>query len=320
MLLSVIVPVYNMEKFIDKCVESIINQSYKDIEIILVDDGSTDNSGNICDIWGEKDDRIVVIHKTNGGLSSARNAGIEVAKGEYVGFVDSDDYIDADMYEDMVDAVINSQKDIIACGQTIELFDQSSKNIHITNRKEYKKMEAIRQVLLEDELDVSACDKIFRRKLFGTILFPVGKISEDAAIVLQLIDASNGVYHVGKPYYHYIYRQESISKAKYHHGKLDALYNCINMKAFLEDKYPNLIREWKIYTCCTSGALLQNMYEDRTAIKKYKQDYQMLLKYYNKTFMSSLFAKSLNWKQKIKFILTYFHLYPIFVEVKRKMR
>ena len=98
-LISIIVPVYNVEKYLEKCVDSIINQTYKNIEIILVDDGSKDNSGKICDIIKEKDERIKVIHKQNGGLSDARNAGLKIAKGTYIGFVDSDDYIAEDMYQ-----------------------------------------------------------------------------------------------------------------------------------------------------------------------------------------------------------------------------
>ena len=101
-MLSIIVPVYNVEKYIGKCIESIVNQTYKDLEIILVDDGSTDNSGKICDEWARKDKRIKVIHKKNGGLSDARNAGLDICTGDYIGFVDSDDYIELNMYEDLL--------------------------------------------------------------------------------------------------------------------------------------------------------------------------------------------------------------------------
>lgn len=100
-LISLIVPIYNVEKYLDKCIDTIINQTYSNIEIILVDDGSTDASGEICDKWKKKDNRITVIHKLNGGLSSARNAGIDIATGKYIGFIDSDDYIDLEMIETM---------------------------------------------------------------------------------------------------------------------------------------------------------------------------------------------------------------------------
>ena len=112
MLLSVIIPVYNVEKYLDKCVQSVVDQTYSDLEIILVDDGSTDSSGMLCDNWKEKDRRISVIHKNNGGLSSARNTGIAAAKGDFISFIDSDDFIESEMYETMIYAQLRSGKDI----------------------------------------------------------------------------------------------------------------------------------------------------------------------------------------------------------------
>ena len=108
-LISIIVPIYNVEKYIHKCIESIINQTYKNLEIILVDDGSPDNCGNICEEYAKNDSRIKVIHKENNGLSSARNAGLEICKGDYIGFVDSDDYIELNMYEVLINALKNTR-------------------------------------------------------------------------------------------------------------------------------------------------------------------------------------------------------------------
>ena len=116
-LISIIVPVYNVENYLRKCVDSIINQSYKNLEIILVDDGSTDSSGKICDEYSLKDSRIKVIHKKNGGLSDARNAGMEIASGDFWGFVDSDDYIDSDMYSVLLENLLGAEADLSACGR-----------------------------------------------------------------------------------------------------------------------------------------------------------------------------------------------------------
>ena len=127
MKLSVVIPVYNVEKYLDKCVESIVNQTFKDLEIILVDDGSTDESGKMCDEWTEKDTRIKVIHKINGGLSSARNAGIKQAKGEYISFIDSDDFVEQDMYATMVEALDRTGKDIASCGRIVDLWGEREK-------------------------------------------------------------------------------------------------------------------------------------------------------------------------------------------------
>ena len=134
-LITVIVPVYNVEEHLDRCIESIINQTYKNLEIILVNDGSPDNCPALCDKWAEKDDRIRVIHKTNGGVSSARNSGINVAKGEYVGFVDSDDYISADMYELMVESIINNNSELSVIGYKIEEKEFRHSDELISNEK-----------------------------------------------------------------------------------------------------------------------------------------------------------------------------------------
>jgi glycosyltransferase involved in cell wall biosynthesis len=114
--ISIIVPVYDVEKYLKKCVDSILNQTFKDFELILVDDGSPDNSGAICDQYAEKDSRVRVIHKENGGLSDARNAGIEVARGKYLGFVDSDDFVNEDMYKQLYTSIIENNADLSICG------------------------------------------------------------------------------------------------------------------------------------------------------------------------------------------------------------
>lgn len=128
-LISIIVPVYNVEKYLNKCIDSIINQTYKNIEIILVDDGSTDNSGKICDEYLLRDSRIKVIHKNNGGLSSARNEGINISSGEYIGFVDSDDWVEPNMYEEMYKKILYSNADIVDCGYWKEYENKSIKYI-----------------------------------------------------------------------------------------------------------------------------------------------------------------------------------------------
>ena len=115
-LISVIVPIYNVEKYLQKCVDSIINQTYKNLEIILVDDGSPDNCPKMCDDYAEKDSRIKVVHKENGGLSDARNVGMEVATGEYVSFIDSDDYISLDFYETLLETIVDNDSDVVECG------------------------------------------------------------------------------------------------------------------------------------------------------------------------------------------------------------
>ena len=136
-LISVIVPIYNVEKYLDRCVDSIINQTYKNLEIILVDDGSPDNCPQMCDDYAKKDSRIKVVHKENGGLSDARNVGMEVATGEYVSFIDSDDYISLDFYETLLETIVDNDSDIVECGVVKfyedNSFDKYSDDLKVTN-------------------------------------------------------------------------------------------------------------------------------------------------------------------------------------------
>ena len=187
-LISVIVPIYNIENHIDRCVESIVKQSYKKLEIILVDDGSTDKSGYICDKWRMLDSRIKVIHKKNGGLSDARNFGLDVANGEYISFIDGDDFIDKNMYNDMLSYINRYQCDICVCG----ICKTENGKEFITRPYTYENPEytifdsedAIRE-LLNDKIDVSSCNKLYRKKVIGNLRFPYGKTNEDFALMYR---------------------------------------------------------------------------------------------------------------------------------------
>ena len=177
-LISVIVPVYNVEIFFDKCMTSIVNQTYKNLEIILVDDGSTDKSGKKCDEWKEKDERIKVIHKENGGASSARNVGLEDVTGNWISFIDSDDYIEKTFLENLYNSAKENNADIAAGGfKRITLYKEKIKYSEENFISDKKDM--MRRFLLNDGLSFAMCDKIYKKKLFDTIRFPEGKMNED---------------------------------------------------------------------------------------------------------------------------------------------
>ena len=213
-LISIIVPVYNVEKYLRKCVDSIIAQTYKKIEIILVDDGSTDNSGVICDEIGKVDDRIVVYHKENGGVSSARNYGIERAKGNYIGFVDSDDFIAPDMYEYLYRIASDNNAQIAICGAADYYNDDNiiypaNRPIKITNN-----IEAIR-MMLESETPMYVVNKIFIREIFNDVRFEPDRIYEDALILVDLFKSVDKVAVSSDTKYYYYRRPGSLSSAKY---------------------------------------------------------------------------------------------------------
>ena len=200
-LISVIVPVYNVEKYFPRCIESILNQSYKNLEIILVNDGSTDSSGKICDEYAADDKRIYVIHKENGGQSTARNAALDLAKGEYITFVDSDDYINTDFVKIMYETIIKFNADIVQCGY-IRGTENTFPDIRINDSC---KVIDINTALSTSIYDVIVCAKLYKRKVIGTIRFPKGKVHEDEAVYYKFAYNSKKICILeNKMYYYYM--------------------------------------------------------------------------------------------------------------------
>lgn len=205
-LISVIVPVYNAELYLEKCLLSIQNQTYHNLEVILIDDGSSDQSGTICDAFAEKDGRFKVIHQGNAGQASARNAGLRKADGKYIGFVDSDDYIETVMFEEMYHAAQNSGACIVMCG--FKRFGKIDKE-HLPPPDEPDREKAVK-MLIEDEIICSYLwDKLFLRTLFEGIEFPERKIYEDIAVMHLLFLKTNKVKMINRVFYHYRVRENS---------------------------------------------------------------------------------------------------------------
>lgn len=215
-LLSVIVPVYNVEQYLEKCLESITKQTYNNLEIILVDDGATDLSGKICDKWAKLDKRIRVLHKKNGGLSDARNVGLDICCGELITFVDSDDYLMLDMYSSMIEAFQKYQVDIVVCGDFF--VDENTKEVRTANVHELKETEvldrqnALNELCLDSYIVSHAWDKIYRREVIINTRFPVGHNYEDIYVMHSIFKNARGVAHINQPKYFYIQRKGSIVK------------------------------------------------------------------------------------------------------------
>lgn len=213
--ISVIVPIYNVAPFLKECVDSILNQDYENIEIILVDDGSTDNSSFICDEYAKKYNQIRVFHKENGGLSDARNFGIRKATGKYISFIDSDDYIAKDFLSTLYKNLVDNNVQISAVGYchvypNDEIVYNNFRNIN----RIYNEEEA--QIYLNSVgyFNVAAWNKLYEKNLFDNILFPVGKKSEDWFIMYKLIEKSQGIYYSSEEKYFYRQRKGSITKSK----------------------------------------------------------------------------------------------------------
>jgi len=208
-LISVIVPVYKVEPYLRRCLDSILAQTYKNLEIILVDDGSPDNCGAICDEYAAKDDRIVVIHKENGGVSSARNVGLRTASGEWIGWVDSDDWIELDMFEYLLRQAQNTQADISICGR-IEEYKYYQRECGFEQDELLNTEEALHLLLLDRTVQNYLWDKLWNRRLFEGIEFPEGRTYEDIAIMHRLFEKSDRIVAGAEAKYHYFQREGSI--------------------------------------------------------------------------------------------------------------
>lgn len=211
-LISVIVPVYGVENYLPKCLDSILAQSYSNLEILLVDDGSPDDSGKICDDYAARDSRIRVIHKPNGGLSSARNAGLEMATGDYVAFVDSDDYVEPDMYSSMLEMAIAQNVPLVCAGRFDEdIAGNIVPGLCPVRDEVVTGKELVRRIFHWENLDAAAWDKLYRRELFRGIRYPEGMVSEDMPTTYRLALLAGKAALLSRPLYHYVHRENSIT-------------------------------------------------------------------------------------------------------------
>jgi len=213
--ISVIVPVYNVEQYLSRCVDSILGQTFSDLEVILINDGSRDTSGSICDSYAAKDSRVRVIHKKNGGLSSARNAGIDAAAGEYLTFVDSDDWIEPEMYETMLSLTEQYRADLVCAGRYDVDGATGEKKVGLCPKREecISSEEMVGKIFLWDGCDSSACDKLYHRDLFETFRYPEGKVCEDVPTTYKIVLKARKVVLCDRPFYNYYHRSGSISMA-----------------------------------------------------------------------------------------------------------
>lgn len=240
-LISVIIPVYKVEKYLNKCINSVINQTYSNLEIILVDDGSPDNCGNICDNYAKKDKRIKVIHKQNGGLSSARNAGLEIATGSLISFIDSDDYVDIKMLEELKNNMEKYNSDISVCNFYKKY--KFIKKIKTKVNKEYVFQNKEKYTEAKDGnrcINPCAWNKLYKKEIFNNIRYPEGKIFEDSYVIYDIADTVDKISYTPKALYFYRARKSSItkSKKKNNYDQVDALSK--NIDFLTKKKYFDL--------------------------------------------------------------------------------
>lgn len=298
-LISVIVPVYNVENYLDRCLESLLRQSYQQIEVILVDDGSTDGSGILCDKWASLDERISAYHKKNGGLSDARNYGIKKAKGAYLGFVDSDDTVEPAMYQRLLQAALIEEADISMCrirrhenGRSFLSKDFSfDKNVAIFSGK------TAVQELLRMRLDESSCNKIFKRELFDEVTYPVGATNEDFAVLYRLFLNAKRIAYIPEPFYQYFKREGSITTQSFSEKQFDKYWNAMEMLRFIEAKANELGRDAQVYCWNQTFRLIKEVYMQQLQ-SHYAGQCRCMRKTLIESFWSIIQEKSISSKEK----------------------
>lgn len=240
-LISVIVPIYNVENYLPRCVDSLINQTYKNLEIILVDDGSPDSCPKICDDYANKDSRIKVVHKENGGLSDARNAGMKVATGEYISYIDSDDWVEPSMFEDMLNRLLLDNSDVVSCGvKWVEEDGTLIRDVTVEKDAVIGKEEAVKEILSDGLLKQHVWNKLYKSELVSDIPFEKGKYHEDVYWSYQIFGKSGRVSVMTKSYYCYVQRDNSIMGEGYSKKRLDALDAMYQRCIYIKKNFPNL--------------------------------------------------------------------------------
>ena len=312
-LISVIIPVYKVEQYLDRCIESVVSQTYKNLEIILVDDGSPDNCPGICDKWKNVDSRIRVIHKKNGGLSDARNAGVAISKGKYIAFVDSDDYICSDMYEKLYKVIVKSKADMAICN-----FLCVGEEGNVINRKNIQ-MPIKDEIILGQEVLtnriwgkqgwhwVVAWPRLYSRALFENICFPVGKVHEDEFTAHLFWNNCEKVACTKGVYYNYVQRNESIMNERYSVKRLDSIEALLMRLDFmLDEKYSNE----SIHSCYNLyySLLIESYKKVNIRQKDIKKRYNELHELYKKIFWK-LLKRDMRIERKCRYIINYISPY-----------
>jgi glycosyltransferase involved in cell wall biosynthesis len=295
MKLSIIIPIYNVEEYLADTIETVLNQTFKDFELILVDDGSTDGSGDICDKAALKDDRVRVIHKTNAGVSEARNTGVKAAKGEYIGFVDSDDIIEPCMYEIMINAAQEYDCEIIQCEHdrndslSYKKYSVDDNNFMVSSGDKVvndifiKKGGRCTNIL-------ALWSKIYKRELFEEIIFPPGKVYEDEARTYQIILKAKRVGELDIPLYHYVKRENSIITGIAIKKCLDKAWALKDRMEFFRNEYNEFFGKAVVGYMQYLKSLYVDMYkgiviysdEDKKIRELIKADYKLFMKYADK--------------------------------------
>lgn len=319
-LITVIVPVYNVEKYIVRCIESIVNQTYKNLEILFVDDGTPDNSAKICQEYADKDSRITVLHKKNGGLSDARNFAMDRMKGDYVTFIDSDDYVSMYYVENLYNALSKGNADMSISWFKNVFEDNLPKYTDGSDTLEnYELLSAdkcLEKMFYQDYVEISASGKLYKKDLFNNLRYPFGKLYEDIPVTPVIVQRCEKIAVIRNSDYFYFQRIDGIQNMKFNSKKMNAIENMNFLKSFVEENSPDNLLAFKCRYFSTVSNILFQIYDD-----DHKKEKDLLWNELKKVRKDVLFNSKARKKARMGALLTYFG-YPLmrFVYSKTQWR
>lgn len=311
--LSIIVPIYNVEKYLPRCIESILNQTFREFELILINDCSTDNCKEICEKYKKIDSRIIVVNKKNGGVSSARNFGIDISRGEYIGFVDPDDFIDANMYEILFNTANSYNSDMVICDyyKVSEYDIKKYEEIQLNNKgiivENINNIDAIERIITRDTKIVVAWNKIYKRSLFDNLRYKEGVICEDEFLAHRIFYKCSKISIINQKLYYYIQRKGSIVNSPFSSKDFDKIYAMKDRLDFLNEKrITNLIdkaeKSFIDYFVCNYFLGYQRLENIEYELKRLKKDF-------NSVFYKILDNKFISLNEKITLFILYLSPY-----------
>lgn len=312
-LISVIVPVYNVEKYLNRCIQSIVDQTYKNLEIILVDDGSPDHCPQMCDAWAKTDSRIRVVHKKNGGVAAARNSGLVAANGDYIGFVDSDDYISPQMYDELYTLLLKYNADGAACAIVREssngyLEDWSDGSLRLFNKRELLKWIGEAEGLLPVHLG----NKLFSAQCVHGVRFQKFKYAEDTLFNFQVAQNINKLVLKSEPYYHYNNNSDSVSHIEFNETRFDE-------HKVMDIIFKEVKDDPEIYKYCVKGDVLKSfrtikeMCISGNALNKFSKMRKRIIMHRKEILQSKIYSKAT--KFKTVFLLLFPSLYRLLIKL-----
>lgn len=317
--ISVIVPVYNVEKYLIRCVDSILGQTYKNLEIILVNDGSTDESGKMCDRYAKENENIKVVHRKNGGLAAARNSGLDIATGDYIAFVDSDDWIDSDMYEWMLSLATENNADIVRCGYYID--KEGEKPIpayECTGKLLYTDEQRRCEMVRDSYKAASACTKLYKREIIADKRFDETMLAnEDWGFNYDLLKNVKNTVYYDLPKYHYFQRSESIMRSKKNIRNRMNIIRVLNY--FLESEMANqMVYEYALegYANHMSGLLYYILISAGSRANEYKEVRKMIVQHRDEILHT---IKDEKLKKKIRLICDLPIVYNIYSKTRLRL-